>query len=65
MQVNNETGVRQPLDEIAEILKGHPAYFHADAAQGFGKDLILLRNSRIDLISISGTKFMLRRVSAL
>lgn len=56
MQVNNETGVRQPLDEIAEILKGHPAYFHTDAAQGFGKDLNPLRNSRIDLISISGHK---------
>lgn len=56
MQVNNETGVRQPLDEIAEILKDHTAYFHTDAAQGFGKDLEPLRNSRIDLISISGHK---------
>lgn len=56
MQVNNETGIRQPLDEIAGILKGHSAYFHTDAAQGFGKDLEPLRNSRIDLISISGHK---------
>lgn len=56
MQVNNETGVRQPLEEIAEILKDHSAYFHTDAAQGFGKDLEPLRNSRIDLISISGHK---------
>lgn len=56
MQVNNETGVRQPLDDIAEILKDHPAYFHTDAAQGFGKDLKPLRNPRIDLISISGHK---------
>ncbi|HMN14408.1 MAG TPA: aminotransferase class V-fold PLP-dependent enzyme, partial [Bellilinea sp.] len=56
MHVNNETGIRQPLDSIADILKNHPAYFHADAAQGFGKDLEPLRNPRIDLISISGHK---------
>jgi cysteine desulfurase len=56
MQVNNETGVRQPLEEIAQVLSDHPAYFHTDAAQGFGKDLETLRNPRIDLISISGHK---------
>ena len=56
MQVNNETGVRQPLDAIAEVLTGHEAWFHTDAAQGFGKDLEPLRNPRIDLISISGHK---------
>jgi cysteine desulfurase len=56
MQVNNETGVRQPLAEIAEVLCDHSAYFHTDAAQGFGKDFEPLRNSRIDLISISGHK---------
>jgi cysteine desulfurase len=56
MHVNNETGVCQPLAEIAEVLKDHPAYFHTDAAQGFGKDLETLRNPRIDLISISGHK---------
>lgn len=56
MQINNETGVRQPLDRIADVLKGHPAYFHSDAAQGFGKDVESLCNPRIDLISISGHK---------
>jgi cysteine desulfurase len=56
MQVNNETGVRQPIDKLAEILNGHDAYFHTDAAQGFGKNLDPLRNPRIDLISISGHK---------
>lgn len=56
MQVNNETGVRQPIAEIAELLKDHDAYFHTDAAQGFGKELETLRNPRIDLISISGHK---------
>ena len=56
MHVNNETGVRQPLDEIAAVLDGHDAYLHVDAAQGFGKDLESLRNHRIDLISISSHK---------
>ncbi len=56
MQVNNETGVRQPLDQIVDALGSHPAYLHTDAAQGFGKDLDVLRDPRIDLISISGHK---------
>lgn len=56
MQVNNETGVIQPLEEIAALLADHPAYFHADAAQGFGKEVEALRNKRIDLISVSGHK---------
>lgn len=56
MQANNETGVLQPLDEIAAILEDRPVYFHTDAAQGFGKDIEQLQNPRIDLISISGHK---------
>lgn len=56
MHVNNETGVRQPLAEIASALKDHDAYFHVDAAQGFGKDIEALRESRIDLISVSSHK---------
>lgn len=58
MQVNNETGVRQPLAEISDVLRDHPAYFHTDAAQGYGKDFEPLRNKRIDLISISGHKIL-------
>ncbi len=56
MQVNNETGVRQPLEKICESLLGHPAFLHTDAAQGFGKDLLPLRNPRVDMVSISGHK---------
>ena len=56
MHVNNETGVCQPINEIAEILDGHDAYFHVDAAQGFGKDLPSLRSERIDFISVSSHK---------
>lgn len=58
MHVNNETGVIQPIKEVADILtqENHDAYFHVDAAQGFGKILQCLTTNRIDLISISGHK---------
>jgi len=56
MQVNNETGVRQPIGALADLLVDHPAFFHVDAAQGFGKDMRCLQNERIDFTSISGHK---------
>ena len=56
MQVNNETGIVQPLAEIAEVLNNHLAYWHVDAAQGFGKELDSITHPRIDMISISGHK---------
>ncbi len=54
MRVNNETGVLQPIDEIADAIADHPAYFHTDAAQAFGK--ASLTHPRVDLISVSGHK---------
>jgi cysteine desulfurase len=56
MHVNNETGVEQPIGEIAAVLNGHEAFFHVDAAQSFGKVLPALRNLRIELISVSAHK---------
>lgn len=56
MQANNETGVIQPISEFLDVLRDHPAYFHTDAAQGFGKLANSLNHSRIDLTSISGHK---------
>lgn len=56
MHVNNETGVIQPVDDIARALAKHEAFFHVDAAQGFGKRIADLQNPRLDLISISGHK---------
>ena len=56
MQANNETGALQPIEEIAQMLSGHDAYFHVDAAQGYGKDLAPLREKRIDMMSVSGHK---------
>ena len=56
MGANNETGIIQPIPEIAAELANHSAFFHVDAAQAFGKEIELLREQRIDLISISGHK---------
>ena len=38
------------------MLVNHDAWWHVDAAQGFGKELEQLRHPRINLISISGHK---------
>jgi cysteine desulfurase len=56
MLANNETGIIQPIKEIADCLTGSKAKFHVDAAQGFGKSLPDLTHERIDLISVSGHK---------
>ena len=56
MHVNNETGVIQPVDEIASGMANHLAFLHVDAAQSFGKIAVTLKNQRIDLISVSGHK---------
>ena len=56
MGVNNETGVIQPIDAIGSRLSGHEAFLHVDGAQAFGKTIDLLRDARIDLLSVSGHK---------
>lgn len=56
MGANNETGVIQPVEQIAELMGDHQAFFHVDAAQTFGKVLAPLQHRRIDLISVSGHK---------
>lgn len=56
MHANNETGALQPVEEIADGLDGHRAYFHVDAAQSFGKELEPLKHPRIQMISASAHK---------
>ncbi|MGA8350345.1 MAG: cysteine desulfurase DndA [Isosphaeraceae bacterium] len=58
MHANNETGVLQPVAEIAELLAETKTLFHIDAAQTFGKEVETLRTLRCDLLSISGHKIM-------
>jgi cysteine desulfurase len=56
MHANNETGVLQPVLEIAQVLADRQMFFHVDAAQTFGKEVEELRRLRCDFLSISGHK---------
>ena len=58
MMANNETGVLFPVAEIAEIVKANSnALFHVDGVNAAGKVPIDLKNTEIDLFSISAHKF--------
>lgn len=58
MQVNNEVGAVQPIEEIGNILKRFPnILFHVDAVQAIGKVPLSLNESRVDLCSFSAHKF--------
>lgn len=53
--VNSEIGIRQPIEEIAKIVKKHPKCFlHVDITQSVGKDFVNLEN--VDLASFSAHK---------
>ncbi len=54
MTANNETGVRQPVAEIAAICRGHGVLFHTDAIQSFGKEPLA---SEADALSLAAHKF--------
>ena len=56
MHVNNETGMRQPIAEVAAALESSDTLLHVDAAQSFGRELDALRHPGIDLISVSAHK---------
>ncbi|OQR71059.1 cysteine desulfurase [Tropilaelaps mercedesae] len=56
MTVNNEIGVRQPVEEIGKICRSKKVFFHTDAAQAIGKIPVDVNSMNIDLMSISGHK---------
>lgn len=59
MWSNNETGVIFPVEEMAKIVKkkNPNTIVHVDAVQAVGKLPIDMKNSYIDMLSISGHKF--------
>jgi len=56
MYVNNETGVIQPIKEIAHIAHEKGAFFMTDATQAVGKIDVDIADLGIDLLCFSGHK---------
>ncbi|MCD6217144.1 aminotransferase class V-fold PLP-dependent enzyme, partial [bacterium] len=56
MWANNETGNIHPVESLGRIIKEHDIVYHVDAVQAAGKVPINLKDSPIDLLSISGHK---------
>lgn len=56
MGVHNEVGVIQPIESIGKICRDRGVFFHSDIAQAFGKIPIDVKQSNIDLASISAHK---------
>lgn len=57
MGANNEIGTLQPVREVGEALRDHPAVFHIDAAQMVGKIAVDCRALWADLLTFSSHKF--------
>jgi cysteine desulfurase len=56
MSANNETGVLQPVAEVADIVHGAGGLLHVDAVQSLGKISFDINMLKADLISVSAHK---------
>jgi len=56
MWANNETGTLFPVEEMAEMAHEAGVMFHTDAVQAVGKIPVDLKNTKIDMLSLSGHK---------
>jgi cysteine desulfurase len=57
MLANNETGVIQPIKEIAHIAHEAGALFMTDATQAVGKILVNVQDLEVDILTFSAHKF--------
>ena len=56
MWANNESGTLFPVEDMAMLAKSAGVMFHTDAVQAVGKLPINLKDSAIDMLSLSGHK---------
>ncbi|MBW2275825.1 MAG: cysteine desulfurase, partial [Deltaproteobacteria bacterium] len=56
MAANNEIGVLQPMEEVAQLCGERGALFHTDAAQAIGRVPLRVDRVEVDLLSLSGHK---------
>jgi cysteine desulfurase len=56
MHANNEIGVINDIKAIGEITRAHNVFYHVDAAQTVGKEIIDIETMKVDLISFSAHK---------
>lgn len=58
MQVNNEIGAVEPIEEAGKIIKevNPNCIFHVDAIQSYGKMRIMPKKLNCDMLSVSGHK---------
>ncbi len=57
MYANNETGVLQPVHEVAKIAHAAGAKYHCDAVQAFWKLPVNPKEIGADLLTLAGAKF--------
>lgn len=56
MAANNETGILQPIEEVASICREHGVALHCDATQAVGRMAISMRDWGVDFLTLSAHK---------